>query len=192
MNRKTHSTMKPKFFAPIAAFCLAFTAFLPLISMGAEISKSSLFGHYAYTENSSENLVTFNGIKVDKIILPDLKAMLSAAKKEGVKLLPRSGFRSVKRQHYLFYDIAKKRGQTLAERAKVSAPPGHSEHHTGQAIDFDDGDNPQFLNEKFAETKAGKWLMQNANTYNFHLSFPKNNTQGVTYEPWHWLWISPH
>ena len=171
------------------------TTFLPLVftlfAAQAEPGQNARFNHLPYAETAPENLIKFQGIQIHKAILPDLQAMINAAKKDDVNLIIRSGFRSIKRQEYLFYEIAKRRGQTLEERAKVSAPPGHSEHHTGMAVDFDDADDPKFLEESFAETDAGIWLMLNANRYNFHLSFPKNNPQGIAYEPWHWLWKEP-
>ena len=33
---------------------------------------------------------------------------------------------------------------------------------------------------------AFKWMKNYAPKYHFVLSFPKNNKQGVSYEPWHW------
>ena len=45
-----------------------------------------------------------------------------------------------------------------------------------------------WLNQRFEHTKAGKWLLKNGSRYNFHLSFPRDNPQGIMYEPWHWLW----
>ena len=149
----------------------------------------AMYGHLPYPEAKQEDLVTFQGIKVHKDVLSPLKKLQAGARKAGANLVIRSGFRPVSRQQYLFYGIAKKRNQTPEERAKVSAPPGHSEHHTGFTFDFDDGDTPAYLNESFADTKAGKWLLDNGPDYGFELSFPPENTQGVMYEPWHWRWV---
>jgi D-alanyl-D-alanine carboxypeptidase len=78
-----------------------------------------------------------------------------------------------------------------AARAESVAPPGHSEHGTGYAIDF--GTRPQGhcadVENCFADTPAGKWLILNAPDYGFELSFPNDNAQGVTWEPWHWRWV---
>jgi D-alanyl-D-alanine carboxypeptidase len=41
-------------------------------------------------------------------------------------------------QQSLFFTIKAEREQSAAERAKVSAPPGFSEHHTGYALDIGD------------------------------------------------------
>ena len=42
------------------------------------------------------------------------------------------------------------------------------------------------LEVEFESTPAFRWLQKNAARYHFVLSFPKGNTQKVSYEPWHW------
>ena len=39
---------------------------------------------------------------------------------------------------------------------------------------------------EFGETKTYQWLIKNVNQYGFEMSFPENNSQGVSYEYWHW------
>ncbi|HEY9618014.1 MAG TPA: D-alanyl-D-alanine carboxypeptidase family protein, partial [Microcoleaceae cyanobacterium] len=39
------------------------------------------------------------------------------------------------------------------------------------------------------QTAAFQWLQANAAHYSFELSFPKDNRQGVSYEPWHWRYV---
>jgi D-alanyl-D-alanine carboxypeptidase len=66
------------------------------------------------------------------------------------------------------------------------APPGHSEHHTGLAIDVGDGARPACDVEPcFEETAAAAWLAEHARTFGFELSFPRGSRQ-PHYEPWHW------
>lgn len=104
--------------------------------------------------------------------------------------MPISGFRSISDQKYLYFDVKAERNQDAAERAKVSAPPGYSEHHTGYAADIGDGNAPALnLNTDFDKSAAYRWLKANANRYSFELSFPKGNRQGVSYEPWHWRYV---
>ncbi len=149
----------------------------------------NLYGHLPYREAKPLDLVTFQGIKIHKNALASLRQLLAKSGKNKQQLAILSGFRSKKRQQYLFHGIAKRRNQTLTERAKVSAPPGNSEHHTGFAFDFDDAKNPVWLEESFKDTNAGKWLLANGPKFGFELSFPKNNAQGILYEPWHWRWV---
>ena len=70
---------------------------------------------------------------------------------------------------------------------KVSAAPGYSEHHSGCAIDVT---TPGYkaLEEPFETSPAFKWLSDNAEKFDFSLSYPQNNPHGVAYEPWHWAW----
>lgn len=154
---------------------------------------NSLLGHFAYTEVPAaelEPIVANGSIKLHKAAARQFKAMRQAARTAGVVLVPISGFRSVQDQQHLFFDIKAQRLQTATKRAEVSAPPGYSEHHTGYAVDIGDGAAPATnLNPNFEQTKAFQWLAANASRYNFELSFPKNNPQGVSYEPWHWRFV---
>jgi len=114
--------------------------------------------------------------------------MQAAARREGIHLVPISGFRSIKDQEGVFFDIKGERRQTASERALVSAPPGYSEHHTGYALDI--GTKPfAGLTEDFEYTAAFAWLKDNAMRWHFELSFPRDNPDGIMYEPWHWRWV---
>ncbi len=57
-------------------------------------------------------------------------------------------------------------------------------------MDIGDGTAPATnLNENFENTKAFQWLQTNAARFGFEMSFPKDNSQGVSYEPWHWRFV---
>jgi Peptidase family M23/D-alanyl-D-alanine carboxypeptidase len=71
-----------------------------------------------------------------------------------------------------------------AAAAKISAPPGYSEHHTGYAIDLGTDPNTD-LQSSFQTTAAYTWLQQNASTYGFQQSFTGAANQGADNEPWH-------
>ncbi|WP_421655552.1 M15 family metallopeptidase [Leptothermofonsia sp. ETS-13] len=149
-----------------------------------------LLGHFAYPEAPRSELapITDDGrIKLRKAAAKAYREMAAAALQEGVVLVPISGFRSIDDQQKLYFDVKAERGQVAEERAKVSAPPGYSEHHTGYAVDIGDGNTPAtHLSVSFEKTAAFQWLKANAAYYSFELSFPKGNKQGVSYEPWHW------
>ncbi len=152
-----------------------------------------LLGHCPYEEASQSELTAISAdgrIKMRHSAAKRFKEMAAAARSQGVILVPLSGFRSEKDQAPLFFGTAARRNQTPSERAAVSAPPGHSEHHTGYAIDIGDGAVPATnLSSKFENTRAYKWLEANAAKYGFELSFPLDNPQGVSYEPWHWRFV---
>jgi zinc D-Ala-D-Ala carboxypeptidase len=154
---------------------------------------NAVLGHLAYPEAPESELapITADGrIRMRKAAADRFRAMSQAARSSGVILVPISGFRSVKEQEQLFFDVGAQRNQTPAQRAALSAPPGHSEHHTGYAVDVGDGSAPATnLSADFDKTKAFKWLQANAARFGFEISFPKDNVQGVSYEPWHWRFV---
>lgn len=114
--------------------------------------------------------------------------MQQAAAVHAVELLPLSGFRSVARQAQL---IRTKRaaGRPLDEILRSVAAPGHSEHHTGRALDIGARGGPM-LEEAFGDTQDFRWLSRRAAEFGFRLSYPQGNPQGFVYEPWHWCWGS--
>jgi D-alanyl-D-alanine carboxypeptidase len=150
-------------------------------------------GHHPYPEAPEAELepITPDGaMKLRNSAAKAYKEMVAAAAAEGVTLSPISTFRSVNDQQQVFFDVKAERNQSAQQRAGVSAPPGYSEHHTGYAIDIGDGSVPAVnLSPDFDQTPAFRWLEANAARFNFELSFPKGNKQGVTYEPWHWRFI---
>lgn len=152
-----------------------------------------LLGHLPYEEAETddlENITADGAIKLHKDAARSYLEMVDAARRDDIILAALSGFRTVDEQEYLFFEIKKQRGQDASKRAEVSAPPGHSEHHTGYAIDIGDADVPDsHLSESFEKTKAFEWLQENAAFYSFELSFPRGNPQGVSYEPWHWRYV---
>ncbi|MBD2208613.1 M15 family metallopeptidase [Nostoc linckia FACHB-104] len=115
--------------------------------------------------------------------------MTYAAREVGVWIIPVSGFRTIEQQQKLFLQQIKRRGSEK-EAAKISAPPGYSEHHTGFALDLTDGKFPkQDITLAFENTDAYRWLTSHAKEFGFELSFPRNNSQGVSFEPWHWRYV---
>jgi len=154
-----------------------------------ESSKNkSLLGHLPYPEALKDELILFSpGIYVHKDIYDNFKKMQFLAAQRGISLQLLSGYRSINLQREIFYENKSIRNQTAIERSRDSAPPGYSEHSTGYAIDVGDGNYPNTNFEvEFEQTPAFKWMKRFAAKYHFVLSFPPNNKQGVTYEPWHW------
>jgi zinc D-Ala-D-Ala carboxypeptidase len=153
----------------------------------------ALLGHLTYSEAPATELEAISSdgqIRLHKSAAEAYKRMSADAAAAGVTLTPLSGFRSVSDQNDLFFRVKEERNQATASRAAVSAPPGHSEHHTGYALDIGDGARTDAnLSESFETTAAYQWLIANAARYSFELSFPRDNPQGVSYEPWHWRYV---
>ena len=146
-----------------------------------------VLGHFPYQEVAYENLIEIQpNILVHKGMYKSLIEMKDDAEKDGIYLVFLSGYRSIKLQKQIFYSLKSIRNQIASERARVSAPPGYSEHSTGFAIDIGDAyEREADFEESFENTSAFKWLKNNAAKYHFRLSFDKDQTN-VDYEPWHW------
>jgi len=116
------------------------------------------------------------------------QAMEKAAELDSITLQVVSAFRSVERQAEIIkYKLSN--GQLIEDILKVSAAPGYSEHHTGNALDITTpGYQP--LEEVFENSDAFHWLQKNADRFMFFLSYPRNNKYNIAYEPWHWKYCS--
>lgn len=153
----------------------------------------NILGHLPYQEAPETELAPISAdgsMRLRKAAAQAFIEMQDDARGSGVILVPISAFRSKATQEKLFFEVKKQRNQETRKRAEVSAPPGYSEHHTGYAIDIGDGRTPATnLSTSFANTAAFRWLQNNAAQYSFELSFPENNPQGISYEPWHWRFV---
>ena len=146
-----------------------------------------ILGHLPYAEIPKEKLVLIEpSIRVHIDMRDSLLEMRDEAKKNGIYLVFLSGYRSINLQNEIFYSLKSFRNQEAAERARVSAPPGYSEHSTGFAIDIGDATKREAdFETEFENTEAFKWLIKNAAKFHFKLSFTKDN-KFIDYEPWHW------
>jgi len=126
----------------------------------------------------------------EHFLIPDAAAewirMRALAADEDVVLVMISGFRSFARQVELIKDKLSA-GHGLDDILALLAPPGCSEHHTGRAVDIGTpGCEP--LSERFEDTGAFHWLCRNAAGFGFRMSYPRGNSAGYRYEPWHWCY----
>lgn len=112
-----------------------------------------------------------------------------AAARDGIELLPISGFRSVSRQAEIIRGKLAS-GQPILSVLRLVAAPGFSEHHTGRALDLGCAGHTD-LEETFATTAAFRWLQTSAEPHGFTLSYPRQNPFGIGFEPWHWLFGGP-
>ena len=159
----------------------------------------AIFGHLPYAQANAADLVAAPSGFADpgcealhRDAAAALNRLLAAARADpsvGSALYGVSCFRSVSRQTGIYCSRGRSHA-ALVSRARTSAPPGHSEHATGYAIDFGDRRRRSCeVSACFADTAAGRWLLANASTFGFEMSFPDGNSQGVAWEPWHWRWV---
>jgi D-alanyl-D-alanine carboxypeptidase len=163
---------------------------IPLNNLKFQVERNHnarILGHLPYNETPKEKLVLIEpNIEVHMDMRNSLLKMREEAKKDGIYLVFLSGFRSINLQNDIFYSLKSIRNQEAAERARVSAPPGYSEHSTGFAIDIGDATQRETdFETDFENTDAFRWLLRNAAKFHFKLSFNKDNKY-IDYEPWHW------
>jgi len=163
---------------------------IPLNNLKFEVKRNHdarILGHLPYNETPKEKLVLIEpNIEVHMDMRDSLLEMREEAKNDGIYLVFLSGYRSINLQNDIFYSLKSIRNQEAVERARVSAPPGYSEHSTGFAIDIGDATQRETdFETDFENTEALRWLIKNAAKFHFKLSFNKNNKY-IDYEPWHW------
>ncbi|KAI9129597.1 D-alanyl-D-alanine carboxypeptidase family protein [Acaryochloris sp. CCMEE 5410] len=157
----------------------------------SDVSPSnSKYGHLAYDENTGQlvNVTSVDGVQ--ETLAPDaaqaFEQMRQDAASQGLDIKVVSGFRSVAVQKSIWDNKVASASPEVV--AKTSAPPGHSEHHTGLAVDVGNNQNAS-LDRSWAQTSEYAWMQANAGKYGFELSFPEGNSQGVSFEPWHWRFV---
>ncbi len=132
------------------------------------------------------NSYCYGKVKITKEAYEAFKEMYTAAKKEGITLIINSGYRSYDEQVSVYNQYRLSKGDEYA--SAFVARPGYSEHQTGLAIDvFTYGYNVY----EFDQSKAFKWLSNNAYKYGFIMRYPsdKEDITGFGYESWHYRYI---
>lgn len=136
-------------------------------------------------------------MRCDERILKPLTDMFTAASMDGINLIVCSPYRDMSRQEYLFDRKMKmyiNSGYSYIDAYKeastVVTVPGASEHQIGISLDII-CDTYSQLDEGFADTDAGRWLMNNSYKYGFILRYPsdKEDITGIIYEPWHYRYV---
>lgn len=137
-------------------------------------------------------LVWVDGGMVRGDVAPDLKAMIAAAKADGVRLSLRNGYRSYRDQVVVHGDVVDRAGAAYADG--VSARPGYSEHQTGLALDLHSASQPTCdLKPCFAQTVEATWVVAHAWEHGFVVRYTPDNTAATGYEPeaWHLRYVGP-
>ncbi|ADU75574.1 D-Ala-D-Ala carboxypeptidase [Acetivibrio thermocellus AD2] len=131
--------------------------------------------------------------KFDSRAIDDLKKLIEDCRREtGGVIWVQSAYRDRGTQERLYNNKVTQymnSGKSREEAEKLAAAsvskPGTSEHEVGLAVDFN------YANPGFENTKAFKWLMENAHKYGFILRYPdgKQSITKVIYEPWHFRYV---
>jgi D-alanyl-D-alanine carboxypeptidase len=188
----------PSLAAVLALACAPASAQLLQVQPLPPAENDAMLGHLPYADVGRAALVDAPAgfalgqpCRVRPAVAAALARLLAAKTASGVpgELRGVSCYRSVAHQRAVFCRGSRCIGG--AERARMIAPPGYSEHETGYAIDFAVRPAPGCGDTKpcIAATPAGQWLLANGARFGFELSFPPGNAQGVEWEPWHWRWV---
>lgn len=177
-------------------YAYAYAGFTPQpANMNAQWNLLLVNRNYILPEDYSPDLseaVKGSGVRLDSRVSPHYQEMYDAAKKDGITLTPLSGHRRISTQKTNFENKIQKyvnqgydRAEATRKAARIILPPGTSEHNAGLAMDIIS------LDVEFEQTKAFKWLQENAQDYGFILRYPKDkeNITEITYEPWHWRYV---
>lgn len=155
-------------------------------------------GHLPYGDAAPGSLVTvptelaISTCRLRPEAAADLQRLIAAAAGDRAvegRLYAFSCHRSLAYQQSTF--CRTRQSDSGADRAISAAPPGHSEHATGYALDFTvrPADGCPDAEACMAAKPAFRWLAANAPRFGFEMSFPAGNKQGVKWEPWHWRWV---
>ena len=134
----------------------------------------------------------YSDVYLDERVAPYYNEMYKAAYKDGIHLVPISGYRSVERQENNFerkinyyIDLGYSKVEATQKAATIILPPGTSEHNAGLAMDICS------LEQSFENTDEFEWLCENAADYGFILRYPedKQDVTKIIYEPWHWRYV---
>jgi D-alanyl-D-alanine carboxypeptidase len=137
----------------------------------------------AGVEGGDSYRISRHGLLLRKAAAAALEEMAAAAKAEGVIFTIGSTYRSYDYQVEVYRRIVEELGQEAADRE--SARPGHSQHQTGLTLDFAP------IDDSFAATPEGKWLLANAGRFGWSLSFPDGyeSVTGYRWESWHYRYV---
>lgn len=121
-----------------------------------------------------------------KQALDAFTTMRDDAKQLGLNITAYGTYRSIELQH-LIWNNAVNSGRTIEDVDSLNSRGGHSEHHTGLAIDVIRNNN------SIEETEEYKWYSKNAHKYGFIIRYPKGKEHitGYKYEPWHLRYVGP-
>lgn len=131
-------------------------------------------------------LTTVRGYLVQPVVAEDLSALLAAAEHDGVSLTLRSAYRSYGYQSGIFDGWVEQLGPD--EAIQVSAPPGHSEHQTGLAVDLGSSTRPECdFSACFDDTVEGRWIAAHVTEFGFLLRYTADavDITGFSPEGWH-------
>lgn len=143
------------------------------------------------TKIRSEYIRLTRTMYIRELVLIDLDALGKAAAEDNIDLSIVSAYRSYTTQEYTYNFWFDSKGGNQDELDKISARAGHSQHQLGTTVDFSTNEVNDNIGSIFHNTKAARWLEENAWKYGFVLAYPQGTESltGYSYESWHYRYI---
>ena len=121
-----------------------------------------------------------------------LKLQADVRENDGLEIALLNSYRSIETQEEVFRRYETQFGLEYA--SKYAARPGHSEHHTGLAIDVSFWQNGQLTHgaqELLELDELFRVVHKKLAKYGFLLRYPKGKEAitSINYEPWHYRYI---
>ncbi len=138
---------------------------------------STIDASFLFRKNTPEQIHTR--------VKPHLEALVRAARADNIDLSVLSGYRSFGTQAAIKSRYTVVYGEQTTNR--FSADQGYSEHQLGTTADFTTKKGGLTL-DGFKKTPAYSWLLENAHSFGFILSYPEGNSYYI-FEPWHWRFV---
>ncbi|MEO6774336.1 MAG: D-alanyl-D-alanine carboxypeptidase family protein [Kofleriaceae bacterium] len=136
---------------------------LTVLGLAAPTARAEKAVGYVAGTKTTLRITEIEGKNVEVKTAKAFRVMAKAARKKGVDLRIRSGFRTFAKQQRLYKQYRRGAGN-------LAAPPGYSNHESGRALDL-----------SVTNHKAFDWLQEHAHTYGFHRTVPG--------EAWHWEYL---
>ncbi|HEY5947089.1 MAG TPA: D-alanyl-D-alanine carboxypeptidase family protein [Kofleriaceae bacterium] len=136
---------------------------LLLLWFGLTTAHARTVTGYSHGQKTKIKLVEVNGVELEANTARAFREMARAARKRGIDLGIRSGFRSHEQQKQLYRDYQRGWGH-------LAARPGYSNHQSGKALDI-----------YIDDYKVYEWLKQHADEFGFKRT--------VRREAWHWEYV---
>src|SRR5699024_3911571 len=142
-----------------------------------------------------------NQQEIDARIESAWDAWYQAAVEAGHRLFFASGYRSIELQEINFDSTVQQNinagmsEEEAIEKAKeYLTVPGHSEYHTGLALDIVDEEwivEGNGLDPEYETQASQQWLVDTMTDFGFILRYPENKEEvtGILYEPWHFRYV---
>ena len=142
-----------------------------------------------------------NEQRIDERVVESWTEWREAASEAGHALFLASAYRDVERQRnnfnrkvnlYLEDGLSEEEAREKAK--EYLTEPGHSEHHTGLALDIVDEEwivAGNGLDTEYENEASQNWLIDTMADYGFILRYPKGKEAitKIEYEPWHFRYV---